>query len=277
MRNPVRASAAGSWDAAELSEGHGAGPREQKALRVVQAMLDGSARGVSLGRGNFGEAFEVRRGASRVIVKVPVAADIQGRPWQMSSLRQFFRQEAGVANDLWDAGSPVVPRTTYVEHDEIPYLVREWGEIPAGVTPAEFDWLGDQLSALMSAGWRIRDDLLVARRPKGSLFVADVGMWTKRRRGSAPEARDAWEDLWSELGKFSAAQAWAPSGKWWTDRVVASAAEIRHARMKLKAYVARAKDKKGDDFMSSWYGRQVTNMQESLARKLETRRSVGLS
>jgi hypothetical protein len=278
VKNPVRASAAGTWDAATLTEGHDDDPRVRKALRVVQAMLDGSARGRSLGRGNFGEAFEVRRGAVRVIIKIPVAADIHGRPWTMSTLRKFFLQEAGIANDLWDLGSSIVPRTTYVEVNGVPYLVREWGTIPANITPEEFDWLGDQLSALMSAGWKIADDLLVARRPNGALFVADVGMWTKRTRGVRHAARDAWDDLWRELGKLSGEQPWAPPGRGWYERRVPSAAQIRYAKQEINGVLAEVKaaEKEGRPGLIKLRIRALNDRHDGLHKMIERRRSVGL-
>lgn len=233
-RNRVSAGREGTFLEAEVSAGHEGEVRVQRAKRLVLALLRGEARAVPLGRGNFGQAYEVRRGGARVIVKLPVEKDIHGRAWKTEEIRRYFRQEVGVANDLETAGFRAIPASVYVEIDGVPAIVREWGQIPANATLDEYDDLVEDLARIVAAGWRVNDDLLVARRPDGSLFVADVGMW-QRRKSTREAERDAWQDLWMETHKFSGDQPWAGQGasKW--DRAIPSKAEIRHLQAQADA------------------------------------------
>jgi hypothetical protein len=185
---------------------HYQAPEMQRAQAAVQEVLAG--RGTLLGNGNFGVAYSVvvdglpllvkmgtqetihSRSNKRLLAKYPLDENLarHARTSRRSkdSMREVLIHEAGVANTLWAAGSRIIPETVYLEHKNIPALVRELGEIvDAKRLPlSEVDALADGLLQVLDLGWEPADDLLIARRtiarpgaPVGSLFVADVGVW----------------------------------------------------------------------------------------------------
>ena len=99
--------------------------------------------------------------------------------------------EAGVANELAEAGHRIVPVTVFVElPDGTPALVREYGEPLSKVAADEVVALEKGLydvEATGKHGWDVADELLVMRRKDGTLFVADVGWWRVRQ-----EPRSGW-------------------------------------------------------------------------------------
>jgi hypothetical protein len=153
-----------------------------------------SPGGIYLGRGNFGQALLIE-GA---VLKLPVDRDIHGRPWPPAEILAAFRQEAAAASTLRAAGFDVVPATVLVEDAQGPVLVREYGEPAGGLSVAEWDRLAQRLSAVQAAGWLIRDRLLLLRRPGGSLFVGDVGLWRLSPR-PIDEHQDDLPDLLDEV------------------------------------------------------------------------------
>lgn len=132
-----------------------------------------------LGGGNFGVAFlvETQRGGV-VVVKLPARTNIHGRVWQLSEQRTNFMHEAGVANELQALGVGLVPATVYVEFaDGKPALVREYGEPVTKMSVEEFAEVEQALMAVDELGWAVEDDIALYRRPDGSVFVGDVGIW----------------------------------------------------------------------------------------------------
>jgi hypothetical protein len=163
---------------ARITPGHADRPEVRAAREIgTTAQLTGEP----LGRGNFGATFRVDApdGSPRV-VKLPVEADVHGRTWDRMDLRAYFIHEAGIAEHLRTRGHTVVPKSVFVDLPNGGFaIVREYGEI---ATLAD---VLDQLPAFERAliaveadGVQVNDDLLVARRPDGSLFVADVGFWS---------------------------------------------------------------------------------------------------
>lgn len=175
--------AVGGYEGARLTDDHVHDP----ALRALADAAE--TTGELLGNGNFGVAYRVAGERGPVVVKLPTERDMHGRNRTRESQVAMFLHEAGIANEL--AGRfTVVPVTAYVEtSDGRPALVREYGEPLGGTTTiAEIADLEHQLYAVEAEGtWDVADELLVLRRPGGSLFVADVGWWRKRAkpRGSS--------------------------------------------------------------------------------------------
>jgi hypothetical protein len=134
-----------------------------------------------LGRGNFGQTFLTQTAKGPITVKVAAAQALYGNKqrWTRADQQRNMMHEAGVANELAEMGYDVVPRTIYVElSDGTPALVREYGDLADTLTPDEFYALETRLLALeQETGWRVQDDLLALRRPDGSLFIGDVGIW----------------------------------------------------------------------------------------------------
>lgn len=160
-----------------LTEGHFDLEMVQEAAAIASRA---KAEGTSLGRGNFGEAFRLDTSRGPVVVKIAAEQALYGNQqvWTRDDQQRNLMHEAGVANELSEMGYTIVPQTVYVELDDgTPALVREYGE-PARLTPEDFYELEQALMALeRETLWRVQDDLLVMRRPDGSLFIADVGIW----------------------------------------------------------------------------------------------------
>lgn len=171
---------------AYLTPGHFETREARQAAEIATKARTGEAR--YLGRGNFGEAFLVTTERGPVVVKVAAEVDIHGRRWSLEHQRQNFLHEAGVANELEEAGSRIVPRTVYVElPGGVPALVREYG-VPVKrwsarararglLTVQEFEAVEQELVAVENAGWRVQDTIDLYRRRDGSIFVGDVGLW----------------------------------------------------------------------------------------------------
>lgn len=189
-RNPARAAPAG-YTGATLTPGHFDLPAVRLAARLAERVAAGE--GIPLGRGNFGAATEIEGH----VVKLPVAEDRHGRAWARDEIRAYLLHEAGVANELHEAGHGIVPVTVYAElADGTPALVREYGADPGVVSLAEIGRLVERLRAVEDegAGWDVADDLLIFRRADGSLFVGDVGYWRKARPPRAPGAARTWDN-----------------------------------------------------------------------------------
>jgi hypothetical protein len=146
---------------------------EKEATALVRRWKKSTKGGIYLGRGNFGQAV-LFEGA---VLKLPVERDIHGRSWRKNEIQAAFRQEAAAAMGLRSLGFDVVPATVLVENEEGPILVREYGEPVESLTVAEWDRLSQRLGDVQDAGWSISDQLFLLRRPNGSIFVGDVGLW----------------------------------------------------------------------------------------------------
>lgn len=164
-------------DAPYLTAEHDADARVQAALELADRAHRGEGR--KLGEGNFGVAYQVDdQGGERVVVKFPQAKDIHGRPWSHVQQVENLMHEAGVANELGEAGFTIVPQIIYVTlHDGTPALVREYGDPVKTLTVKEFAEVEDALVAVEQLGWRVEDSIDLYRRHDGSLFVGDVGFW----------------------------------------------------------------------------------------------------
>lgn len=166
-------------------------PRDEGALATAQWAASATARPpwkepltIRLGRGNFGEAYLVHSKTGDALVKVAARDDGWGRPWDREAQIENFVHEAGVANELRALGFTVVPETTYVLLDNgWPALVREYGDTAKALTLDEYVELERQLTDIEMRGWRVRDDMTLYRRPNGSVFVGDLGMWEAPTEG----------------------------------------------------------------------------------------------
>ena len=177
-RNPARASRGEQYQSATLTNGH----FDTATVKVATKIAEKARRqGKKLGRGNFGEVY----GIGGHVVKFPVL-DGFNRQKTPEQARAYLLHEAGVANELAEAGHRVVPVTVFVElPDGTPALVREYGEPLSKVTTDEVAALEEGLydvEATGKQGWDVADELLVMRRKDGTLFVADVGWWRVRKK-----------------------------------------------------------------------------------------------
>ena len=177
-RNPARASRGAQYQSATLTDGHFDAATVKAATKIAQKAR---RQGKKLGRGNFGEVY----GIGGHVVKFPVLEGYN-RQKTPAEARGYLLHEAGVANELAEAGHRVVPVTVFVElPDGTPALVREYGEPLSKVTTDEIAALEKGLYAVEATGkqgWDVSDELLVMRRKDGSLFVADVGWWRARKK-----------------------------------------------------------------------------------------------
>lgn len=279
------AGRASPWNAT-LTPDHFELPTVQQAERIAaRARQDGE----KLGRGNFGQAYKVPdpdAPGGYVLVKLPAKKDMHGREWNLGELRSWFIHEAGVANELSEFTS-VVPHTVYVEVKGRPALVREYGELVENkLTVPEFDALAEELARIAARHWKISDDLLVARRPDGSLFIADVGVWFpvdladrsvwERRM----KIREIWEDLWLELHKLAVQQPWARPGDRDQRHKLSppSLAELAHlkadvdeAQAELDAVLPYPISPDADEFERSLQARRLRSAKERLKTRQERR------
>jgi hypothetical protein len=185
------------------------------STKIAQNAVDEVLRGNSklLGSGNFGVAYEVFSDGRKRLVKMGSFETVHSRGYAQHAkktedaamrrdledmaqksrrtkgqMRQDLLHEAGIANELWAAGFRCIPFTVFVERG-LPALVREYGELSGHASQAQLDTLSLDLLDITDAGWYVQDDLLIAKRiydedgaPKGSLFIADVGIWQWRGR-----------------------------------------------------------------------------------------------
>lgn len=196
----ARASRGEEYQSATLTGDHWVEPQIVAVRRWVD---EARLHGEFLGTGHFGVVY-LYEGK---VVKYPRPA---AGGWQRSpeSARAYLLHEAGVANELWALGHRVVPETLFVESPTSgPALVREYGELPGPVSIPELRSLEQSLWAVEADGWEVADQLLVLRRPDGSLFVADVGWWRVERPGpKGPLDQSEIRDLvtnWAESMGFS--------------------------------------------------------------------------
>lgn len=171
---------------------------------AVAKIRTGQAR--HLGSGNFGHAHKVETKRGPLVVKLPTVHNIHGQERTLTEQIAAFERE-GAAIAALSPTHPIVPRGMYALHEGIPVIVREYGEIVRFIRPEEFDAIGDALAAVVAQGWRVLDDLLLARRADGSLFVADVGQWCPVGTLSPEWAMD---DLGDLLDRVARSQPWAP-------------------------------------------------------------------
>lgn len=168
------------WDRepAYLTAGHHSRADTRRAAKIASTIAE---RGASLGKGNFGEVYWLDEPQyADFIVKVPTATNLHGRRWTEMEQRNNLLHEAGVANELTDAGfGDVVPSTVFVElADGRPALIREYGEPVDELSPMEYTTLERRLYEMeRQTGWRLQDLLQVYRRRSGGVFVGDVGLW----------------------------------------------------------------------------------------------------
>jgi hypothetical protein len=248
-----------------LTEGHFDLPEVREATVVAE---HGREYGAFLGRGNFGLTYLTTTVHGPVVVKVAAPEALYGnrQPWSRVAQQNNMMHEAGVANELADMGYDVVPRTTYVElADGTPALVREYGDLADSVTPVEFYALETRLLALEKAtGWRVQDDLLVLRRPDGSLFIGDVGIWQPPSVRPGKTGTYDWRD--SSLDVLLSKFAETAFGQ----RDVSSLPRIEYLLKALSSRDARpAKQTRMQEIMQQDLRRQV---QEALA----SREAVGI-
>lgn len=187
-----------------LTEGHFDLPMVEEAMRIASQAKESE----QLGRGHFGEAFLVETSKGPVIVKVAAERMLYQlqRPWTRQEQQANLMHEAGVANELEDLGYDIVPRSVYVELDDgTPAIVREYGEeVESGeISGQEYYELERALFDLeKDTGWRVQDELLLLRRPDGSLFIGDVGIWAAPNVGKGREWRLGDSHLPSLLGNL---------------------------------------------------------------------------
>lgn len=216
---------------AHLTPGHFETRKVKQAAQIATKARTSEAE--YLGRGNFGEAYLVSTARGPVVVKVSAEQDVHGRPWGVKTQRQNFLHEAGVANELEEAGFRIVPRTVYVElPDGWPALVREYGEPITRMEPQEFARIERYLVAVERFGWRVDDRIDLYRRRDGSVFVGDVGIWrprTTRYDGTVDkESSLSWllESLGAELLKLPEDFTTRPRG-WALPTILQNIAWIR--------------------------------------------------
>lgn len=198
-----------------LTPGHADLPETQEARRLAQAALDHPS--VSLGKGNFGVTY-LSEGR---VVKLPRRENMHGSAWDPAALRAEFIHEAGIANELRALGHTVVPETVFVEGltGAGPFdfaLVREYGHPIDTIALAEWDELSRVLSAVQDEGYATRDELLILRRPDGSLFIGDVGLWKAPAIGASGPVDSMDDDLdtllsaiyWRMMGKYPGIWSW---------------------------------------------------------------------
>jgi len=173
--------------------GHHALPDTRAAVHIAEAARAG--RGEKLGTGNFGTVYRVDTAAGTFAVKFPADVNIHGQAWDPEVQIRNFKHEAGVANTISRMGyADLMPDSRYVElHDGQVAIVREYGEPVTGLSIPEFVRLEEMLTTLdRKHFWEPHDDLQLYRRADGSVYVADVGFWHKRRgpgdRRSAPSS-----------------------------------------------------------------------------------------
>ena len=172
----ARASRDEQYMSATLTQGHMDEPAVRAARQVARRAL---TQGQKLGEGFFGVAYLV----DGRVVKLP-RYEVPHRPRKsLKEARAWLLHEAGVANELSEAGFSIIPEIVYVElEDGSPALVREYGEPAGKLSAAELHDLERQLWEIEQAGteWDVADDLLLLRRGDGTVFVGDVGFWRAR-------------------------------------------------------------------------------------------------
>jgi hypothetical protein len=171
------------------------GDPQVRALAARAQRIERTDLARFLGKGNFGAVYALD---DDTIVKLPAIRDIHGRTWEPHVIKALLLHEAGISNELADAGSSVVPRTIYVElSDGTPALVRERGVEVEHATWTDLAELEVALADVEARGYAVRDRLLVLRRPDGSLFIGDVGLWQAPMMGDVPQlARERSEVSW---------------------------------------------------------------------------------
>ena len=252
---------------AHLTKGHG------QQLATHRARPRARLQGERLGQGNFGVTHRVDTLDGPRVVKLPASHNIHGQPWDLAQLRREFLHEAGVANELTDLGYRIVPQTTFVDkpidmvlgvamdRDPIPFaLVREYGELVTSMSPAEFSKLERALFDLENeTGWYPADHLFVLRRPDGSFYIGDVGLWSVP--GDASKQPIGWHSNLSHLTPLLASQ-------------VVSEQAGRVPSMSGMLYQVQRLDKRDfEDDPDDWWRSHVDDLREDAAK----RRTAGLT
>jgi len=172
----ARASRGQRYQSATLTPGHTSEPEVVQAVRIAQRA---QREGKHLGDGFFGSVYRV----GDHIVKFPRYKVPHRKDKTPAEARGYLLHEAGVANELREAGHTIVPHIVFVDlPDGTPVLVREYGKEAKDLSVADLGQIEAALRAVETtgAGWDVADELLVLRRADGSLFVGDVGWWRYR-------------------------------------------------------------------------------------------------
>jgi len=204
---------------ADVTFGH----YDQEDVRMSRHLAQlALADGERLGQGNFGVGYKVEALGRPWLVKLPAEANVHGQKWTEEQKRQNLLHEAGVANELASLGVTIVPVTVYAElADGTSALVREYGEPVRYEGERQDDWfhgpaiLKSGELAELDAGlheieethnWHVQDSLSVYRRPDGSLFVGDVGIWEPWHKRPPPQKRSIHDE--SNVPMLLAEFAW---------------------------------------------------------------------
>ena len=186
----ARASRGEPYMSATLTPGHGDDPEVRRAAQIASRAKQ---EGAPLGEGFFGVAYLV----DGHVVKLP-RYEVAHRPRKTpEEARAYLLHEAGVANELREAGHTVVPKILFTElEDGTPALVREYGEPVESLSMPELVKLERELYAVErdGAGWDVADELLLLRRADGSVFVGDVGFWRARKKPRDERGGDIWQN-----------------------------------------------------------------------------------
>lgn len=268
-RNP--AIARRGSNSARLTRGHASLPDVIAARETAE---DAQAYHDFLGQGNFGIVYRghdprVRGDVSAV--KFPAAMSNAKRPWSHSEQRDNLMHEAGVANELVAKGYRCVPKIVYTTlSDSTPVLVREFGEPVTAMTAAEFDALERELADIeMRSGWWTDDDMQLYRRLDGSIFIGDVGTWSKRasRHWSRSESS---LDVW--LGRI--AKQFLGDGVELYFQIADDISTLRKETSSLKSAIRKPVR---DEQSLAWNAGRVARAASGLSATAERRRAMGMS
>ncbi len=162
---------------AHVTPDHWTDPATLAAIAAARNTQQGYNK--RLGAGNFGIGYRADTPDGPRLVKIPAAHNIHEQPWTREQQTHNILHEAGVANELAALGYSVIPRGVYAEWGGgSPAFVRELGEPVTSLSPAEYGEVERQLLSIeRDHGWRVVDELQMYRRPDGSVFVGDVGIW----------------------------------------------------------------------------------------------------
>lgn len=182
---------------AHTTPDHWTDPAVIEAARIAESVQRGYNR--RMGAGYFGVGYRADTPSGPRLVKLAAEHNLHEQPWSRAQQTANILHEAGVANELAALGYSVIPRGVYTEWGGgTPAFVREFGEPVTSITPAEYAALeAELLSIERDHGWMVVDDLQLYRRPDGSVFVGDVGIWQP-----PPRAKRSWSTQWSNLHRY---------------------------------------------------------------------------
>lgn len=182
---------------ARTTADHWTDPAVIEAARIAESVQRGYNR--RMGAGNFGVGYRADTPSGPRLVKLPAEHNLHEQPWSRAQQTAHIMHEAGVANELSALGYSLIPRGVYTEWGGgTPAFVREFGEPVTSLTPAEYGAVeAELLSIERDHGWMVVDELQLYRRPDGSVYVGDVGLWQP-----PPRAKRAWSLRWSGLHRY---------------------------------------------------------------------------